>query len=259
MSAWAETSHHCAAITSPLQIGYLHKLDKKRINLAVPQNRLAQAAKLGEQALALAQEERSGDAIVCYEKALDLARNSVDEPMLDMDMGAVYSQQGNFKKGRYYYKRATELAPGFEEAWYGLGVCQGELKQFKEAKQSFLKAIELAPEDVHGLGNLGEICRLLGDLPSARKYLERGLELAKEPADKELILCSLSVLEKDETADKAKKAASATSPQNQSAQNQSAQNQSAQNQSAQNQSSHNQSAQNKPAQSVSQGKNQNSY
>lgn len=200
-SAEAETSHaNSASSANSVQVNYLSKLDKKKIDLSVPQQQLDEAARLGEKGMALAQEEKAVDAIICYEKALDLAKNSVDEPILDVDMGAVYSQKGDFKKGRYYYKRATELAPGLEEAWYGLGVCNGELKQFKEAKRCFHKALALSPDDVHSLGNLGEICRLLGDLANSRKYLEKGLELAQEPADRNLLLCSLSELKRAEAA-----------------------------------------------------------
>jgi Flp pilus assembly protein TadD len=79
-------------------------------------------------------------------------------------------------------------------------VCNGELKQFKEAKRCFHKALALSPDDVHSLGNLGEICRLLGDLADSRKYLEKGLELAQEPADRNLLLCSLSELKRAEAA-----------------------------------------------------------
>lgn len=189
-----------SAVTSLFNLSYLDKLDREKIDLSIPQTQLEEAARLSEKAMGLAQEEKAADAIFCYEKALDLARNSVDEPILDVDMGAVYSQQGNFKKGRYYYKRATELAPGLQEAWYGLGVCNGELKRFHEAKRCFLKALAIDPQDVHSLGNLGEIYRLLGDLPKSRQYLEKGLKLAQEESDRSLIHCSLSELQKAETA-----------------------------------------------------------
>jgi Flp pilus assembly protein TadD len=62
---------------------------------------------------------------------------------------------GDKESARQYYRRATELDPGYPEAWNALGAVSISLGDLDEAREALHRALQLRPDYREALYNLG--------------------------------------------------------------------------------------------------------
>src|SRR5947207_15870635 len=61
-----------------------------------------------------------------------------------------------------YFEEAVQRTPRYAEAWFKVGVCNGELGRWHEAVTAVQQAIRLKPDDAEAHFNLGTAYRMLG-------------------------------------------------------------------------------------------------
>src|SRR5437763_543547 len=66
-----------------------------------------------------------------------------------------------------YFDEAVQRTPRYAEAWFKVGVCNGELGRWHEAVTAVQQAIRLKPNDAEAHLNLGVAYLILGDRDSA--------------------------------------------------------------------------------------------
>src|SRR5438067_904109 len=66
-----------------------------------------------------------------------------------------------------YFEEAVQRTPRYAEAWFKVGVCNGELGRWHEAVAAVQQAIHLKPNDAEAHLNLGAAYLILGDRDSA--------------------------------------------------------------------------------------------
>lgn len=77
-----------------------------------------------------------------------------DNPWAHRNLGAVLLNQEKWGEAVYLFRRATELNPRDEMAWYGLGQAYENAGELAEADKAYLAALE-----INEFGNLAETIR----------------------------------------------------------------------------------------------------
>ncbi len=170
-------------------------------------------AKIG---IALLQEGKVDDAIVAFQKSLEL------DPSLatvHFNLGTAYQRKDNAAQARFHYQeaikvrpdfgeaqlalgntylaernfgapavdaltKATELLPQSYDAFYNLGTCYANAGKYAEAESAFRKAVEINPQEPVARYQLG--MALLGQSKNeaAKSEFRKYLELNPNAADK---------------------------------------------------------------------------
>lgn len=178
-------------------------------------------------AKALADAGRYGEAVTSYRRLLDVQPDSVaarlnlglalarqgrldaarqvqrDVLALDVTAGeraealshlaVLEAQEGRFAEAEGLYRQATEAAPAWGGAWFGLGNLLGRQGRYDEAVQAYRSALASDPKNSRAW--LGEVTAhvLLEDWPSARSRLEEGLRQVGDDTQLQQTLARLLV------------------------------------------------------------------
>lgn len=104
-------------------------------------------------------------------------------------LGDLYARQGNAAKSEAAYQKVTELDPeNAYRTFYNLGALIENRDNLTEADnrkavEAFRKATEIKPDYAIAFRHLGYALLRTGDLPGAKKALQRYLELEPKAAD----------------------------------------------------------------------------
>lgn len=113
--------------------------------------------------------------------------------------GAVQLQLGRVTSARESFTKATNTDPGYEEAYYNLGVTLA-LEEPAKALTLLRKAVELDPEFAIAHCELGWVLRRLNRYPEAEFHLRRSVELDDSDGLAHVYLGSLLWAKRDFTA-----------------------------------------------------------
>jgi tetratricopeptide (TPR) repeat protein/peroxiredoxin len=102
--------------------------------------------------LLAAREGRTGEAVVCFQKALKL---SPDHLIALDNLGSAYRQQKRWDDARQAYERALQINSGDPDASYGLGMVFAQKDDTAQAFTFLQKALKLRPDYPEALNNLG--------------------------------------------------------------------------------------------------------
>jgi len=92
-------------------------------------------------------------------------------------LGVVEGESGNADAAVDYYKRAIELDPGMAEAWYNLGLMMYSRKNTMEAVLCYQKAIQIYPEFMEAFYQLGKCYCQMQHADRALRCFQRVLEI----------------------------------------------------------------------------------
>jgi arylsulfatase A-like enzyme/Flp pilus assembly protein TadD len=119
---------------------------------------------------ALAETQRTDEALAVFRRALDLAPTSA---RILVDVGNVHLAARQYEPAREAFDQAIARQPDLARAHNGLGVLAAETGHLDEAVARWKKAAELDPQDWDTLYNLGRALRRAGRDAEARPYVER--------------------------------------------------------------------------------------
>jgi tetratricopeptide (TPR) repeat protein len=120
--------------------------------------------------------DRPAEAMICYERALALAPNSVDTLY---NLGNICQDFGQPERAIAYFQQALGLRPDAVELHNNLGTALQDLGRLDEAIARYRLALALRPDAVETLDNLAGALRAQGQLEMAQASYERAL--AVEP------------------------------------------------------------------------------
>lgn len=114
-------------------------------------------------------------------------------------LARIFYERRLYKEALPFYERAAALAPGWAEAWFGVGACLWLLRRGPAAEEALRRAAALDPADhqarqfwgcvLHDLGRRAEALAALEQVPADAKWqpaaLERLIALGGWPKDAE--------------------------------------------------------------------------
>jgi ribosomal protein S12 methylthiotransferase accessory factor len=127
--------------------------------------------------LALENQDRAGEALEHFRRALELNPPAHELPSIYVHLGACQKDLGYFKEAAESFSRALELDPNLKEAHHFLGFCCFKLEDYQQAVACFEKVIELDPGSAIDYANLGINLQRLGHRKEAAFVLKQALEL----------------------------------------------------------------------------------
>jgi tetratricopeptide (TPR) repeat protein len=92
-------------------------------------------------------------------------------------LGCVCIVEERFVEGEAYCRRALELDPDFDEAYYNLGSALREQGRLDESIDAFQNAARLSPDYAEAHRELGDLFSRLGNLDEAKHHLDMSLAL----------------------------------------------------------------------------------
>ncbi len=105
------------------------------------------------------------------------AQSSNPEAIINYNQGIEAHGQGNFQDALNKFSRATQIDPGYGDAYYNMGSIYYQLKRYPEAADMFQKAVNLTPGDgsakynlalcLEKLGRNEEAINILNQIPSS--------------------------------------------------------------------------------------------
>ena len=111
----------------------------------------------------LFKEEKYKEAIVCYNKVIELNPNYKD---VWFWKGRCLSDMQRYEEAIICFNKSIELNPNDEYAWGFKGLCLSDMQRYEEAIVCFNKSIELNPNDEYAWGFKG------GCLSNMQRYEE---------------------------------------------------------------------------------------
>jgi ribosomal protein S12 methylthiotransferase accessory factor len=127
--------------------------------------------------LALENQDRAGEALEHFRRALALDPPAHEIPSIYVHLGTCQKDLGYFKEAVAAFTQALELDPNLKEAHHLLGFCHFKLEQYQRAVECFEKVIELDPGSAIDYANLGINLQRLGYAKEAGFVLQQALEL----------------------------------------------------------------------------------
>ncbi len=116
------------------------------------------------------------DALNEYQKALHLSQHQA--PYIYNAIGKIYGIKKDYPKALEAFGRTVEMAPGFVEGYYNLGITHFYRGDNKLALGYFTKAANLAPEYPWSYYGLGLVWEKKGDWEKAKVYFQKALDKA---------------------------------------------------------------------------------
>jgi protein O-GlcNAc transferase len=157
-----------------------------------PSRRSAKIDDLIQQALALHQQGRLGDATRLYETILRQNPRHFDALNL---LGVIACQHGNFAVAVQRLGQALKVNPAYAPGHSNLGYALRELQRFDEALASCDRALALQPDLADALSNRGGALRALRRYEEALTSYDRALALQPGHAEtwnaRSILLCEL--------------------------------------------------------------------
>jgi ribosomal protein S12 methylthiotransferase accessory factor len=127
--------------------------------------------------LALENQERPGEALAHFRRALELAPPPHELPSVYVHLGACLKDLGEYQEGAAAFTQALALDPFLKEAHHFLGFCCFKLEDYQRAVECFEQVIELDPGSAIDYANLGINLQRLGHRKEAAFVLKQALEL----------------------------------------------------------------------------------
>jgi len=127
--------------------------------------------------LTLETQERAGEALEHFRRALGLNPPAHELPSIYVHLGTCQKDLGYFTEAAHAFTRALELDPNLKEAHHFLGFCCFKLEEYQKAVECFEKVIELDPGSAIDYANLGINLQRLGHAREAGFVLKQALEL----------------------------------------------------------------------------------
>jgi uncharacterized protein (TIGR02996 family) len=85
------------------------------------------------------------------------------------------AEKGDLRTALAHYTRATEIYPGYWDAWAGRGRMERELGDFAASEAAYAESVRLAPFAENGYFGVGMAKEGLGDLAGAERAYRDGL------------------------------------------------------------------------------------
>ena len=123
---------------------------------------------------ALTDQERFGEAISMYRRALEL---QPDLAVAHYNMGNVLKKQGRINEALTSYLKAVDLEPAAAEPYYNMGNTFKDQGKSNEALSCYKKAIELRPDYAEARCNLGHVFQEKGELDEAVRHYEKTTQI----------------------------------------------------------------------------------
>ncbi len=142
------------------------------------------------------------EAILLYQKSIDLLSSNKDKALSWNGLGNVYRCVNDYANAVIAYRKAAELdtvTAGMRDAadysqldeglntakaWNELGELFFKTRSYVDAVNAFNKAIELEPASGAAYSNMGRVLTFQGQFPEAVGFLEKSIELFNEDKDK---------------------------------------------------------------------------
>jgi Tfp pilus assembly protein PilF len=105
----------------------------------------------------------------------NMVRVSPDSAKAHYDFAYMTAEKGDTKTALAEYTRATEIYPGYWDAWFGRGRMERELGDLAASEAAYTKALRLAPFNENGYFGVGMAREGLGDLAGAERSYRDGL------------------------------------------------------------------------------------
>lgn len=132
------------------------------------------AAELLNNGTMLLERGRGGQAILCYQRALEL---KPEDEEAHFNLGVAHTRLGQWPEAEQSYREALKLFPEYVEAHNNLGNLLTRLKRFDEAVSEFSIALQLAPENASAHNNLGRALAEQGAPAEALKHFAEAARL----------------------------------------------------------------------------------
>ena len=129
------------------------------------------------------------DTLVCQQEYLKAIAEfelsyPTGEPTAEAycNIGECHEKLREWEKARQFYRKALEIDPNMDEAWFGQGVLLQEQERPYEALHFFRKAVELYGDSGEYWAALGAAENQVGNVVSALEAYEKATEVAPEDA-----------------------------------------------------------------------------
>ena len=123
---------------------------------------------------ALCQKGKVDEAIVHYQRALQIEPNSVKAHIV---LGNALLQKGNVDEAIPFYQKALQIEPENSEAHNNLGNALLQKGNLNEAITQFQKALQVKPDYADACYNLGNALLQKGNVDKAISYYQKALQI----------------------------------------------------------------------------------
>ena len=142
------------------------------------------------------------EAILLYQKSIDLLSSNKDKALSWNGLGNVYRCVNDYANAVSAYRKAAELdtdtagmrdAANYSQvdeglktakAWNELGELFFKTRSYADAVNAFNKAIELEPASGTAYSNMGRVLTFQGQFSEAVSFLDKSIELFNDDKDK---------------------------------------------------------------------------
>lgn len=109
-----------------------------------------------------------------FKRAIEL------DPALDLayyNLGCIYEMQGKWVQAQDAFELATSANPFFGDSWFNLGLVNERQLQFEDAESCYRRALAIQPDHAKAHFNMGNIYWYQGDRETARVWYQEALDL----------------------------------------------------------------------------------
>jgi len=139
VAAWK----HCAACGHETGRAALATTPSPFTRPEPPEAQPGSAEEHNARGMSLYNQERCEEAILEFERALDLQPGN---PLYHCNLGVVYAEMGRDEEALEEYETAIRLAPNDPTPWLNLGYFHSERENDAEARRCWERVVELAPD-----------------------------------------------------------------------------------------------------------------
>lgn len=133
-----------------------------------------QVEALFTQGVQLHQAGRTTDAIIVYQRLLQLQPNYIKALN---NLGIALRQLGRMTEALVVYQRVMILEPEFSDTYYNMGVALQKLGRMEEARVAYIRCINLKPDHVQAISNLGVCTGATGRLEKAVEHYYHAIDV----------------------------------------------------------------------------------
>ena len=105
----------------------------------------------------------------------NMVRVSPESAKAHYDFAYMSAEKGDLRTALAHYTRATEIYPGYWDAWAGRGRMEREMGDFAASEAAYAESLRLAPFAENGYFGVGMAKEGLGDLAGAERAYRDGL------------------------------------------------------------------------------------